>query len=96
MMAMIGRRDVKDRYSLPDPPGDDGRPGAFEPGRSAMTFLIVALALVLAIGYFFLTSERRADRGSDAVTQMADDVDNGARAVGDAAAGSLDRLRKGE
>jgi len=53
----------------------------------------VALALILAIGFFYLTNESREDRRADAITQAADSVDNGARIVGEAARNAADKLR---
>jgi hypothetical protein len=53
----------------------------------------VALALLLAIAFFYLTNDHRADRQADKVTQAASSVDDAARVVGEAARNAADRLR---
>jgi hypothetical protein len=62
-------------------------------GSGGIVFALVALALILAIGFFYLTNESREDRRADAITQAADSVDNGARIVGEAARNAADKLR---
>jgi hypothetical protein len=62
-------------------------------GNGGMIFAIVALALVLAIGFFFMTAERRDDARTEAVTGAAQSVDEAARAVGDAAKDAANKLR---
>ncbi|WHO40409.1 hypothetical protein PMI04_007395 [Sphingobium sp. AP49] len=62
-------------------------------GNGGLIFALVAIALILAIGFFYLTNERREDRRADAVTHAADSVDNAARIVGDAAKNAADDLR---
>lgn len=54
-------------------------------GNGGIVFALVAIALILAIGFFYLTNERREDRRADAVTKAAGSVDDAARIVGDAA-----------
>ena len=62
-----------------------------EPSRgSGVVFALVALALILAIGFFYLTNDRRDDRQAEAVT-----VDDAAKLVGDAAKNAADKLRDG-
>ena len=60
---------------------------------SGVVFALVALALVLAIGFFYVTNERRDDRSADAVTRAAGSVDDAAKVVGDAAKNAADTLR---
>ena len=79
-------RDRAKRLST-DPPQDQTR-------GSGGVFALVALALLLAIGFFYLTNERRGDKRADAVTQAAGSVDNAARMVGDAAQKAADKLRQ--
>ena len=70
-------------------------PGA-SPRRSRgslIIFLLVAIALVLAIGFFYMTKERDANR-ADALTQAAGSVDSAAQVVGDAARNAADTLHK--
>lgn len=62
---------------------------------SGVVFALVALALVLAIGFFYLTNEGRDDRRADAVTRAADSVDRAASRAGDAAQNAANSLRKG-
>lgn len=62
-------------------------------GSGGIVFALVALALILAIGFFYLTNESREDRRADAITQAANSVDNGARIVGEAARNAADKLR---
>ena len=54
------------------------------------------LALVLAVGFFYLTNDDRRDRRAEAVTQAAASADEAVQAMGDAArnaADDLDRAR---
>lgn len=60
---------------------------------SGVVFALVALALILAIGFFYLTNDERGDRQADAVTRAAGSVDDATRAVGDAARNAADTLR---
>lgn len=78
--------------------GRDDEP--FGPGSSLrrsrgslIIFLLVAIALVLAIGFFYMTKERDANR-ADALTQAAGSVDSAAQVVGDAARNAADTLHK--
>jgi len=63
--------------------------------NSGVVFALVALALILAIGFFYMTNERRGDRQADKVTEAAGSVDDAARVVGDAAKNAADTLRNG-
>lgn len=60
---------------------------------SGVIFALVAIALILAIGFFYLTNERREDRQADKVTKAAGSLDDAARAMGDAAKNAADKLR---
>ena len=60
---------------------------------SGVVFSLVVLALLLAIGFFYLTNDRRDDRRADAVTRAAGSVDDAAKVVGDAAKNAADTLR---
>ena len=53
-----------DDPETPEPPGPP-RP------NSGVVLGLVALALVLAVGFFYLTNDDRRDRRADAVTQAA-------------------------
>lgn len=81
---------------MPSGPGDD-RPVHVSVVRrshgSGVTFALVALALILAIAFFYLTNEQRDDRRADKVTQAAGSVDDAARVVSDAAHNAADALR---
>ena len=69
-----------------------------EPPRSnsGVVLGVVALALILAVGFFYLTNDDRRDRRADAVTQAAASADEAVQSMGDAtrnAANDLDRER---
>lgn len=61
---------------------------------SGVIFVIVALALLLAIGFFYLTDERRDDRRADDITKAAGSLDDAAKKLGDAAKDAANSLRK--
>jgi len=74
--------------------GPQGDPS--ETGRqhgSGLVFLLVTLALILAIGFFYLSKDR-PDRQADRVTQAANSADDAARMVGDAARNAANAFRK--
>lgn len=56
---------------------------------SGLIFALVAIALILAIGFFYLTKDREDDQ-SRVVTEAAESVDSAARVVGDAAQNAAD------
>lgn len=60
---------------------------------SGVVFALVAIALVLAIGFFYMTNDHRKDRAADSVTHAADSVDDAAKVVGQAAKNAADTLR---
>lgn len=60
---------------------------------SGVVFALVAIALILAIAFFYMTNERRGDRQADKVTQAAGSVDDAAKVVGEAARNAADTLR---
>ena len=74
----------------------DDRPLNCHRRRGGMVFVIVAMALLLAIGFFFLTNQRREDAQSRAITDAAETVDNGIRSIGDAAQSAMEKLRDRE
>lgn len=78
---------------VPPPPVYDDRPLCRQRSRSGIIFVIIALALLLAIGFFFLVERHRDDARGAAATQAAEAIDNAARSVGDAASRTFDRLR---
>lgn len=61
---------------------------------TGVIFALVAIALILAIGFFYLTKDKDDDR-SDAVIRAGESMDSAARVVGDAAQNAADRLRNG-
>lgn len=66
-------------------------------GNSGVVFAIVALALILAIGFFYLTDDGRNgrdDRKAEEVTRAAASIDNAAQAVGTAAKNAADGFQK--
>ena len=60
---------------------------------SGVIFALVAIALILAITFFYLTKERE-DRESRVITEAAESADSAARVVGNAAQQAADRLRQ--
>lgn len=60
---------------------------------SAIVFAVVALALLLAIIFFYLTNDWRQDRRADKLTEAAGAFDDAAAVVGDAAKNAADALR---
>jgi hypothetical protein len=59
-----------------------------------MVFALVALALILAIAFFYLTNDSRDDRPAEAVTSAAGSVDDAARGIGDATRDAAENLRE--
>lgn len=59
---------------------------------SLIIFALVALALILAIGFFYMTKDRN-DRPADVLTTTAESADSAAHVVGDAAKDAADVLR---
>lgn len=78
-----------------DPPLDrEQRDQMIETQRSrgsTVIFAIVAIALILAIGFFYLTKERE-NRVGDTLIEAADSPDSAAHVVGDAAQNEAARL----
>ncbi|QPI74328.1 hypothetical protein IZV00_07040 [Sphingobium sp. Cam5-1] len=58
---------------------------------STVIFAIVAIALILAIGFFYLTKERE-NRVGDTLIEAADSPDSAAHVIGDAAQNEAARL----
>ncbi|WP_066698116.1 hypothetical protein [Sphingobium amiense] len=63
---------------------------------SGTTFFLVALAVILAIVFFYMTKDAREDRRADAVTEAAASVDNATARVGSAAQNVARDLRQGQ
>ncbi|SCW88034.1 hypothetical protein SAMN02927924_03626 [Sphingobium faniae] len=79
------RADPSDR---PTRSSDTGRSHG-----SGLVFLLITLALILAIGFFYL-SKGRDDQRADRLTEAANSVDDAATIVGDAARNAADVFRK--
>ena len=60
---------------------------------SGVIFALVAIALILAIGFFYLAKERE-DKESRVITEAAESADSAARIVGNAAQDAADSLRR--
>lgn len=74
---------------------EDRRDGAERGGsEGGIIFALLAIALLLAIAFLFLTDRRRADHMSEKAVDAAIAVGNGAQAVGDAARNTAEELRK--
>lgn len=58
---------------------------------TGLIFVLVALALILAIGFFYMTKDREPDQGR-ALTEAVESADSAARVVGDAAQNAADRF----
>ena len=74
----------------PEPPKPPRQPHP----NSGVVLGLVALALVLAVGFFYLTNDDRRDRRADAVTQAAASADEAGQAMGDAAQNAADDLNR--
>lgn len=74
---------------------DDGPPddmNEIERARgTGLIFVLVALALILAIGFFYMTKDREPDQAR-VLTQAAESTDSAARVVGDAAQNAADQF----
>jgi len=75
----------------PDDPASRERPDLQTTRGSGLIFVLIAMALILAIGFFYLTKDRESDHGR-ALTEAADSADSAARLVGDAAQNAADQL----
>jgi hypothetical protein len=85
---------MADRGSINDtdvnlPLCEQSRRGAIIPG-------LIALALVLAIGFFYINSHRHEDAPADAAIGAAVSADHGIQKVGDAARTAAEQLQKGK
>ena len=75
--------------SGPEPVEDEN---SVEQARgSGLIFVLIAIALVLAISFFYLTKDRD-DGQSRVVTEAVEAADSAARVVGDAAENAADQL----
>lgn len=68
-----------------------GRGPSCRPGGTRLIMLLVGLALVLAVGFFYATEQRR-DRRADEVTAAAGKLDRTAEKLGDAAQDAANRF----
>ena len=67
---------------------------ASEPGDargSGLIFFLIAIALILAIGFFYLTKDRENEQGRN-VTEAAASANDAVRLVGDAANNAAGQL----
>lgn len=62
--------------------------------RRGLVFTLIAVALLLAISFFYLTNQQRDDRVADDVTQAASSADNAVISISDAAKNAADAMRK--
>lgn len=80
-----------------DPPQDQERPEDMIPAErlrgSGVIFALVAIALILAIGFFYLTKERE-DKQDRVATEAVESADSAARVVENAAQDAADSLRQ--
>lgn len=60
---------------------------------SGVIFTLVAIALILAIGFFYLTKERE-DKESRVITDAAESADSAARVIENAAQDAAHSLRR--
>lgn len=88
---------MEERGSNGDPPQDPDRSEEMMQAQgsrgSGVIFALVAIALILAITFFYFTKERE-DKESRVVTEAAESADSAARVVGNAAQDAADRLRQ--
>jgi beta-lactam-binding protein with PASTA domain len=63
---------------------------------SGVIFAIIAIAVILAVAYFYMASEKREDVSAKAAISAAEKVDNAARNVGDITKKAAEKLRSGE
>ncbi|HEX7876902.1 MAG TPA: hypothetical protein VF489_10005 [Sphingobium sp.] len=75
-----------------DPEPDEDFDGVEGSRGSGLIFVLIAIALILAITFFYLTKDRESDQ-SRAVTQAVESADSAARVVGNAAQNAADRLK---
>lgn len=60
---------------------------------TGLIFVLIALALILAIGFFYMTKDREPGQGT-VITEVTEPADSAVRVVGDAAenaAGQFER-----
>lgn len=84
---------IEGKGRVPSQPLCDDRPLCDQRKRRGVVYLIVGLALLLAIGFFFIAEKNKQDARSTAVTKAAEKIDDAAQSVGDAAGRAFDRLR---
>lgn len=57
---------------------------------------IVAIAMILAVAFFYVASERKDEARTNAAISAAEAVDRAAKNVGDATKNAAEKLRSGE
>ncbi len=69
-----------------------------EPGSHGRLVIIalLAIAVFLAVSFFYMTNEKRRDRPAESVTKAAAAVDDAARKVGDSARNAAQDFRKNQ
>ncbi|HEX7782941.1 MAG TPA: hypothetical protein VF509_09055 [Sphingobium sp.] len=96
-----GSMNGKDAGNSPEPFDDrllNDRP-LCEQSRlrgSGIIIAILAIAVLLAVAFFYISSERREDARTNAAINAAEAVDNAARNVGDATQKAAEKLRSGK
>lgn len=86
---------VEDRrkdYSVQSQEGDAPSAITGRPRGSGIIFALVAIALILAIGFFYLTKDKDS-RPANAVGEAMESANSAAYVVGDAARNAADALR---
>lgn len=61
---------------------------------SGMTFVLIAIAVLFAIAFFYMTKVSQSDRRAEAVTEAAASVDNATSSIGRAAEKAAGKLRQ--
>jgi len=79
-----------------EPPNGQGPPDEMTEIKrsrgSGVLFALVAIALILAITFFYLTKERESGQ-EKVITEAAESADSAARVVGNAAQDAANRFR---
>jgi uncharacterized protein HemX len=88
-MVEDGRRGAPPDHE--EPPEEPPWPG--RSGGSGLIFVLVALALILAIGFFYITKQREKNQDRTAI-EGVESVDSAARVVGNAAGNMANQLTR--
>ena len=77
-----------------EPPDSEDDLNDMEASRgTGLIFVLVALALILAIAFFYITKDRQSDQGR-VLTEAAESADSAARVVSNAAHNAADSFDK--